>query len=560
MPTVNLDFQYVVSVIIDIFSEGINRNRHVSPILRRQDRHVTDRAIVIGAGVGGLAAAIRLAARGMDVTLCERAESVGGKVREVDVGGPKIDGGPTVFTMRWVFDDLFAAAGTSLTTHVDLERADILARHAWSESERLDLYADLERSIDAIATFSSAEEAKRFKAFCDHTEAMYRTLRDPFLCAERPKGSMDMTARVGLGNVKALLDVKPFSTMWSQLTAHFLDPRLRQLFGRYATYCGSSPFQAPATLMLIAHVEQDGVWLIKGGMYRLIEALKSIAESVGVTIRTGAEVDQITVRNGRASGIQLTSGETLSADIVVANTDANAVYSGLLGGELADKKSATTPRKRSLSALVWTGMGRASGFPLSRHTVFFSRDYPDEFRRIFRNRQLPDEPTVYVCAQDRNAGLASVPDGEERLLILVNAPATGDTDSLQPQEIDQCHQRTMAQLERCGLSLTMNPERTALATPNTFHQLFPATGGALYGQATHGWDASFKRPANRTRLPGLYLAGGSVHPGPGIPMAALSGRLAAEAAMADLTSMGRFHPAAISGGTSTGSATTANTA
>ncbi|MHB2167169.1 1-hydroxycarotenoid 3,4-desaturase CrtD [Alsobacter sp. R-9] len=509
----------------------------------------TERVLVVGAGIGGLSAAVDLAARGTDVTVLERAAAPGGKMREIPVGPARIDGGPSVFTMRWVFEELFEAAGTTLGSEVALEPANLLARHAWSADERLDLFADMAQSQDAIAAFAGPEEGRRYRAFCERTRDIYQTLERPFLRDSRPN-PVSLTTRVGFNRLDALMRLKPFSTMWSALGESFRDPRLRQLYGRYSTYCGSSPFAAPATLMLVAHVEQEGVWYVRGGMYRLAEALARTAGRLGAEIRCGAEVAEVTTRAGRIDGVRLATGEHLRADAVVVNADAGAVGAGLLGPGPARAVSRVPVRARSLSAVVWTAVARTRGFPLVRHNVFFSRDYPDEFDRIFRRGQLPDEPTVYVCAQDRgDEPLAG--DAPERLLILVNAPAVGDVRAFEPPEIGACQDRMTRLLDRCGLSVEMDPRRCVTSTPETFGRLFPGTGGALYGRASHGWWASFQRPDSRTRVPGLYLAGGSVHPGPGVPMAALSGRLAARSVLSDLASTRPSRQVAMSGGTVT---------
>ncbi len=508
-----------------------------------------ERVLIVGGGIGGLSAAVDLAARGAQVTVLERAAAPGGKMREIAVGDARIDGGPSVFTMRWVFEELMAAAGTSLDREVGLVRADVLARHAWSETERLDLFSDVERSQDAVAAFAGPEEGRRFRAFCDQSRDIFRTLEHPFLRNSRPN-PLSLTSRVGFGNLGALMRLKPFSTMWSALGESFSDPRLRQLYGRYATYCGSSPFLAPATLMLVAHVEQDGVWLVQGGMYRLAEALARVAERLGAEIRCDSEVAEISVAGGAVDGVRLAGGERLAADAIVVNADAGAVAAGFFGQAVAGATRPVPPAARSLSALVWTLVGRTSGFPLLRHNVFFSRDYAGEFSRIFRDRRLPDEPTVYVCAQDRgDSPLAG--DARERLLILVNAPADGDARPFEPAEIAACQDRMIHLLGRCGLSVEIDPQHCVTTTPQGFANLFPATGGALYGRASHGWLASFQRPDARTRIPGLYLAGGSVHPGPGVPMAALSGRLAARSVLSDLVSTNPSRRAAMSGGTVT---------
>ena len=507
----------------------------------------TPKIVIIGAGVGGLAAAVTLAARGAAVTVLERADAPGGKMRVVMAGGAPIDAGPTVFTMRWVFEELFAAAGASFAAHVTLQPAEILARHAWNAAERLDLFADIDRSADAIGTFAGAAEAAGYRAFCEQARRIYRTLEAPFIRGPLPT-PVSLVRGAGLRGLSDLWRISPFETMWRALGEHFKDKRLRQLFGRYATYCGSSPYLAPATLMLVAHVEQDGVWLVEGGMHRIATALADLATAQGAVFRYGADVAEIMVAGGRAAGVVLRSGERIEADAVISNADAAALAAGCFGRASAGAIGAIPAAGRSLSAVTWALHARTAGFPLVRHNVFFSGDYAAEFDDLFKHRRLPGAPTVYVCAQDR--GDAGHPAGDaERLLCLVNAPATGDGRPFTTQEIEQCAKRSFGLLERCGL--TMEPGPAVITTPTDFHRMFPATGGALYGQAVHGPMASFRRPGAGSRIPGLYLAGGSTHPGAGVPMAALSGRMAAATLLTDWASTAPSRRMAMSGGMST---------
>jgi len=509
-----------------------------------------ERVAVVGAGVGGLVAAVDLASRGVEVLVLERAPGPGGKMREVRIGDARIDAGPTVLTMRWVFDELFADAGASLDDAVGLRPARVLARHAWSERERLDLYADEERSADAIGALAGSGEARGFRRFCERARDIYETLEGPFLRSPRP-GPLGLTKAVGPTGLGDLWRIRPFHSLWRVLGEYFRDPRLRQLFGRYATYVGSSPFAAPATLMLIAHVESRGVWLVDGGMYRIALALAGLAERLGASFRYGAAVTDVRAAGGRVREIGLETGERLEVDAAVVNADVAAVASGALGPDPARAVPAPRPAARSLSALTWSLLAPAEGFPLHRHTVFFSRDYRAEFEDLFRHRRLPREPTVYVCAQDRGDDENRAPEGAERLFCLVNAPATGDREAFTPAEIRPCEEQTFRLLSRCGLRLRRSPDASVTTTPAGFERLFPRTAGALYGQVNHGWRASFRRPGPRTALPGLYLAGGSTHPGAGVPMAALSGRLAARALLADSASTAGWRPKATSGGTST---------
>jgi 1-hydroxycarotenoid 3,4-desaturase len=491
------------------------------------------RVVVVGAGIGGLVCALLLAARGLDVVLLERAKTPGGKMRQVGIGTSLLDAGPTVFTMRWVFDKIFAEVGASLSDHLALKKVDVLARHAWIGGDRLDLFADFERSVEAIGDLSGQADAMNFRTFCQRAREVYNLLERSFICDQRPN-PLRLVSRVGPARLLELGRIKPFTTLWQEISRHFHDPRLRQLFARYATYCGSSPFAAPATLMLVAHVEQDGVWLVEGGMHKIAATLAQLAENRGAVLRYEAEVGEILVSRGQVAGIVLTNGERIATDSVVLNADVAALPAGKFG-PLAAKATRSYPlTSRSLSAVTWAILAEADGFPLSHHNVFFSSDYAAEFSDIFERQRLPVTPSVYVCAQDRVAGPIERAAGKQRLFCIVNAPATGDRQQFSPAEIVQCEKQIFNLLASCGLRLRIATGEKVITTPNDFNRLFPATGGALYGRSSHGWMASFARPGSRSRIKGLYLAGGSTHPGPGVPMAAISGRLAASSLMADL--------------------------
>jgi 1-hydroxycarotenoid 3,4-desaturase len=483
-----------------------------------------DRVLVIGAGMGGLAAAADLARGGAEVLVLERAAAPGGKLRRL----AGVDAGPTVFTMRWVFEELFADAGAALGSELRLAQADVLARHAWASGGRLDLYGDIERTIDAIGHFAGSAEAQAYRDFCARGADMYATLRPALMAAQRPN-PWSLGARVGWLHIDRLLRTAPLTTLWTALGQHFRDPRLRQLFGRYATYVGSSPAFAPAALMVIAHVEREGVWLVDGGMRRVAEALQQLGARHGASYRYGTGVARIVVTRGRAAGVELENGERLPADAVVFNGDISALGDGLLGEDVRGAARRTPRGERSLSAITWCLRATCHGFALEHHNVFFADNYLDEFASIFRRRQVPRRPTVYVCAQDRGHGEG--PAGPERLLVLINAPPDGDRHDLDAA-LPEYRDRAFALLRDCGLGV--EPAGDGIATtPTAFARLFPASGGALYGPAARGAVGVFRRGAAWTRVPGLYLAGGSVHPGPGVPMATLSGRLAAARLLED---------------------------
>jgi 1-hydroxycarotenoid 3,4-desaturase len=289
-------------------------------------------------------------------------------------------------------------------------------------------------------------------------------------------------------------------------------------------------------------------------MQRLPEAMARLAVDRGVTLRLGEAVSEVALERGRVAGVTLASGERLPAGGVVVNADVSAVATGLLGGALKGAAARVPPEARSLSALTLSVHAPTGGFPLGRHNVFFCDDYEGEFRDVMGDRRLPRAPTVYVCAQDRtDDGAEGGPaaGAPERLFAIINAPAIGDRERFEEQDVESCARRGLDLLRRCGLAVTTTPETCRITSPADFERRFPATGGALYGRATHGPMATFQRPASRTKIPGLYLTGGSVHPGPGIAMAALSGRVAARNLLADWASIGRSRDGATPGGTST---------
>lgn len=513
------------------------------------------RVVVVGAGIGGLACAIDLAALGHEVRVLERFSVAGGKARAIRLGSAAVDAGPTVLTMPWVFDELFENAGASFRSALPLERPDIVARHTWSGGTSLDLHSDVRASADAIGSCFGAAEARAYIEFCADAKGIYEFSEQPFLRSQR-MGLAGLVQRFGAAGLSAFARIDCHRSMARALEARFAEPRLRQLFGRYATYCGCSPYEAPATLNLIAHVENAGVYRVRSGMSGLVAALAELARSLGVEILHDHRVDRIVVERGRVAGV-IARGELHEADRVVFNGDISALGAGLLG-EAASRSAKPTPRGlRSLSAVTWALVARTRGAPLVHHNVFFSDDYRAEFDALLCAERVPADPTIYVCAQDRASSDDGIDGAEERLLVLVNAPATGDR--LERWSESEKHQCSTAMTRRLqALGLTLEPTQSVVTTPREFHQLFPGTGGALYGPRSRGGLSVLARQGARTKIRGLYLAGGSVHPGPGVPMSALSGRLAALRICEDLASTVRSPRAVTTGTISTASATTAD--
>ena len=512
-----------------------------------KDRHV----VVIGAGVGGLSAALRLVSAGARVTVLEALPGPGGKMRTVpSVAGP-VDAGPTVLTMRWVFEDLFAAAGERLTDHVTLTPDHIIARHFWSDGTQLDLMADPDESLSNTRRVFGDRAATELSAFSRRAQQLFQAFDAPMMQSAEPS-SLALT-QVVMKDPRLLRAMAPMKTLAGLLRGAFSEPKLRQLFGRYATYVGGSPYASPALLSLIWHAEGSGVWSVKGGMNALAHAMAALIESKGATVSYNTAVQEL-VQSERGIIVR-TKDDAMTADAVVFNGDPRALATGLLGAAVqrAVPRSATEPR--SLSADVMAFAAQPEGVQLSHHNVFFGDDPRDEFDPI-ENGDLPADPTLYVCAQDRGSG--ALPSGPERFEIIMNASPCADGTSPSEERATLCRTRILTRLERMGLRFSPTPTNTALTQPADWHAMFPASLGSLYGRSPHGMTAGLKRPKARTAVKGLYLAGGGAHPGAGVPMATLSGRHAAEAIMQDLTLTSPSRPTATRGGTSTGSAMTAS--
>ena len=447
------------------------------------------------------------------------------------VAGP-IDAGPTVLTMRHVFDDLFAATGASLEDHVTLIREPLLARHFWPDGSSLDLFDDDAANAEAVAAFAGPKASTQYRRFAQEAKSLFDLFRTPMMETAEP--SIASLARVSLGNPRHLKVLSPLATLSHHLKHRFTDPRLVQLFARYATYVGGHPDASPALLTLIWHAEARGVWRVDGGMHRLANALAERFIAIGGTLRLSTPVAGIACANGHVTGVALADGEKIEASQVVFAGDPRALAEGRLGPQAATVAGQTLTTPRSLSARVWSFAATPrTDLALAHHNVFFGRTPGAEFEDL-AGAAMPADPTIYLCAEDRGTG-APTPTGPERFEIILNAAPLTDARA-RPDEVDACRQTTFQTLSRFGLTFGESPPDSALSTPSTFEALFPASAGALYGQSPHGMTASLKRPRARTAIPGLYLAGGGVHPGAGVPMAALSGRHAAEAILKDRVS------------------------
>lgn len=473
------------------------------------------RVVVIGAGVGGLCAAIRLAASGHDVRMFERNPVTGGKLATLAEAGYTFDLGPTQLTLPQYFDDVFRAAGTTLVDAVDLVRLDPQFHYRWPNGSALDIPDDPTATPAVVDEFSpGAGEA--WAALRRHTARIWEV-------SERTILAGTMSSPVSLLNrLRSPLDVARIDgtrTLAKFAAATFDDPRLRQLVGHYATYSGSSPYRAPATLASIAHVEQEfGCWHVIGGLGRLRDALERVARSIGVDVRLGTDVGRIISQGTRVSGVELADGGAEPADVVVSNVDAAHLYTNLLPDPKQARRLDQLDRSASAFVLCAAVRGRTEG--VAHHNVLFSIDDEEEFRYLSAG-QVPLDPTVSACvASVTDPSMA--PRGCESWVLRVDTPhSIGIDRKLMTAAV-------LNRLAERGLDLRDRIEFTRTFVPADFDARYRAPGGAIHGTSSNGRQAAFDRPANVGPIDGLYLVGGSTRPGGGLPMVAASARIVAD--------------------------------
>jgi phytoene desaturase len=486
--------------------------------------------VIIGGGIGGLSAAIRLRAAGWRVTLLEQGGALGGKMGEIRADGYRWDTGPSVITMRHVFEDLFAAAGRRLDDYLTLLPVDPLTRYLYPDGTRLDIRRDLAETIAQIAQIADdPRDAEGYLAFLAYAARIHRVTGDKFIYHDPP--TLWKLARTPLRDMPA---VDPLRTMDAAARSFVRSPKLRQLLGRFATYVGASPYLAPATLNVIAHVElTGGVWYPRGGIYAIAGAYERLARELGADLRCGEPVARIRVEGGRAVGVETASGARIDADAVIANVDVAAVYEKLLPESVGAARARRLTRlKTSCSGFIIL-LGVEKTFPeLVHHNLFFSSDYRREFDDIFKRGVPPDEPTIYAAITSKTDP-DHAPPGCENWFILVNAPPLSPAFDWE-REAESYRDRVLDVLEARGVRLRGAIRVERLITPVDLERLTGARRGALYGTSSNDRFNALRRPHNRAPdVRGLYFVGGTTHPGGGVPMVTLSGAAAARMVMRD---------------------------
>lgn len=465
------------------------------------------RVVVVGGGVGGLAAAIRLRALGHEVTLLERRSVLGGKLAVHEREGFVFDVGPSLVTLPYVFDELFRAAGTTLEAEVPMVRLDPQFRYRWRDGRCIDLRDD---GCDEPGWEAFVARGKQIWEVSERT-FFAGPMSNPWSLLRRMRRPTD------------LLAIDALRTLDRAARRDFEDPHLVQWAGRYATYSGSSPYRAPATLGCIAHVESAfGCWYPVGGLGAIRDALVRVSVQLGVGLRCDAEVAAIETSTAnrataRVIGVRLVGGEHIDAEVVVANTDAAHLYRDLLPHDRALRR--VQRAQPSTSGFVVLAGVAGTTADIAHHNIWFSDDAQREFGELDAGR-LPDDPTIYGCVSSVSDA-TQAPAGCENWFLLVNAPAGLELDR------DQATDLVLDRLAEHGVDLRSRATFVESITPNDLAQRYRSPGGAIYGTSSNGRRAAFVRPGNRGAVPGLYLVGGSAHPGGGLPLVLISARIVA---------------------------------
>ncbi|MCM3747733.1 phytoene desaturase family protein [Paenibacillus pasadenensis] len=488
-------------------------------------RTAEGKVVVIGGGLGGLSCAIHLAAKGCRVTLLEKEPELGGKLQRVEEAGYRFDNGPSTMTMQPVFDAVFTAAGRRREDYLTFHPLDPIARNSFHDGTVVEVTPDASVMEEQIAAYSP-EDARNYRAFMEESRRLYRLAEREFLSGLM----LNWRDKLRPSLLSGFCRIKPLTSMERTLRRYFRHPHTLAMFGRYATYVGSAPQQAPSIFNMMAHVESGlGVFAVQGGTYSIVEAFGRLASELGVDIRTGVEARRIVSENGRAVSVDTDEG-VFRADAVVVNADPLSARLKLLPEDRLQTAAAERKLERlepSVAGFVLL-LGVCEDYGLLRHhNVFFPEHYAREFDDLFRRRQLPEQPAIYVC---RSGGDAT----RRSLFVLVNAPACREGLNYEAIKEDYAAAivSSLEQRGLHGLGRAIQPERggfSRILTPDDLERRTGAWRGTIYGASSNRFSQAFFRFPSRDRdVRGLWYVGGSTHPGGGTPIVTMGGRLVAE--------------------------------
>lgn len=496
--------------------------------------------VIVGGGLAGLAAAVELASKGVPVTIVEANNHLGGKMNLLEEGGFTFDMGPTIITMPQVLKGIISRAGRDPADYIDLIDLDPQWRCFFDDGTRIDLRRDARQwAADLDSQFPESKPGEGFLKFYNFSQRMYRLSEKVFFYKDLG-GIADMIRKPPTepGVARDAMAMRLYSTVGTTIEKMIPEPHVRQVCEHFLQYVGSSPFMAPAVLSLICAAQLDhGCWYPMGGTRMVARSLERIADELGVQRVSGHRVTKILTQGERATGVQLDDGRHIDAAAVVSNCDVQRTYAALLQGQsgaaLQQRRIAEQYKPACSGLVLYLGLRRQYDH-LAHHNFLFSRDSHQEFDDIYRKGIPARDPTLYIAAPSRTDP-NQAPQGCEALYILIHTAALDERHQwldragkpgktlaeYRPIVIDKLKHHGMEDIE----------DHIAIErylTPPQIDRMYNASGGAIYGLASHGRLKGGFKPRNRSKiLPNLYLAGGSVNPGPGVPMVLMSGVTAA---------------------------------
>ncbi|MEK5057238.1 phytoene desaturase [Paenibacillus sp. FSL H7-0326] len=482
--------------------------------------------IVIGGGLGGLSAAMRLAADGHEVTVLEKNERAGGKLNVRSGEGYSFDTGPSILTMPWVLEQLFESTGRQLSDYMKLVRIEPQWRTFFEDGVSIDVTSDLPEMLSTIKEIST-EDAADFLKYLQYCQKQYDMNRRSIYA--RSLSGLDELR--GMHSIKELLAMDPLRTMAQSTDKYLKDKHLRQLFNFFIMYIGSSPYHAPAVLSQLIYVQLGlGIYYVEGGMYNIAKGILKVLHEQGVTVRTDAKVTKINTKDNIATGVTLHDGTVLDADLVVSNLEAIPTYHSLLKDQNGALNSAKKLNKfaPTVSGLVLLLGVNKKYEQLLHHNFFFSQDPAKEFDDIF-NKGIPsNDPTVYIGVSSKSDA-TQAPEGKENLFVLTHVPPLKPGKSFE-SNAEEYRELVLNKLERMGLTdIRQHIEFEYTFIPDDLQRLYGANGGSIYGVVTdRKMNGGFKVPSRSDLIENLFFVGGSTHPGGGVPMVTLSGQLTAD--------------------------------
>ncbi len=469
---------------------------------------------IIGAGIGGLATACLLASENHTVTIFEQQPNVGGKMNRFSKNGFTFDTGPSLLTMPHVLAELYQRCGTSLEHELRLEALTPICRYFYQDGTEFNCYDDRLRTLEEIQKIAP-EDVQAYSEFLNYAENIYNKTADAFIY--NPLYSLSDFRKLDLFS---FFGIDAFSTVSTRVDSKFQSEYLRKFFKRFTTYNGSSPYLAPATLNVIPHVEiNQGGFYIKGGLYTLAKSLKNLAESLGCIFHFEASVQQIISSKNKVTAVKVNE-QLIESDIIVSNSDATETITKLLDTSVvtaSSKKKAAAIEPSCSGFVLLLGISKQYE-QLVHHNIFFTKDYQQEFDQIFSANVMPDDPTIYVANTSYSDPEHALPNGSN-LFVLVNAPYLSDAFYWNAESHTYAD-FIVKELEKRGLTdLSKHIMVKEVITPNDFYKKYSSNKGSIYGTSSNSMFSAFVRPRNKFKsLEGLYLVGGSTHPGGGIPL------------------------------------------